>query len=104
MSDLGWGSLTTTIWPSGRGGPGLIWRWRRICLSIISAAGRFSGNGVDAAKLLDENARRFAEKWGLKETNGKPVMLRPWQGAGTATHAKARVRGCGSAARDDPGH
>ena len=41
----------------------------------------FSGNGVDAGKLLDENARRFAAKWGLKETNRKPVMLLPWRGA-----------------------
>jgi O-antigen biosynthesis protein len=39
----------------------------------------FKGNEVDAQKLLDENARRFADKWGLKETNGKPVALRPWQ-------------------------
>ena len=38
----------------------------------------FQGNGVDAGKLLDENARRFAAKWGLKKTNGKPVALRPW--------------------------
>ena len=28
----------------------------------------FVGNGVDADKLLDENARRFAAKWGLTET------------------------------------
>ena len=26
----------------------------------------FAGNGVDAEKLLDENARRFAAKWGLE--------------------------------------
>ena len=48
----------------------------------------FGGNGIDAAKLLDENARRFAEKWGLKEAKGKPVMLRPWRGAGTATRQR----------------
>ena len=36
------------------------------------------GNGVDAEKLLDENARRFAEKWGLAAANGKRVALRPW--------------------------
>jgi Flp pilus assembly protein TadD len=37
MSDSGWGSLTMTIWPSAPGGPGLTWRWRRICLCIIGA-------------------------------------------------------------------
>ena len=26
----------------------------------------FAGNGIDAGKLLDENARRFADKWGLE--------------------------------------
>ena len=29
----------------------------------------FAGNGVNAGKLLDENARRFAEKWGLAKPN-----------------------------------
>ena len=47
----------------------------------------FQGNGVDAGKLLDENARRFEAKWGLKEAKGKPVALRPWSG-GIGSHAK----------------
>ena len=38
----------------------------------------FQGNGIDAEKLLDENARRFADKWGLEKANGKRVALRPW--------------------------
>jgi hypothetical protein len=42
----------------------------------------FQGNGVDAAKLLDENARRFGDKWGPKEASGKPVALRRWRGEG----------------------
>jgi hypothetical protein len=42
----------------------------------------FAGNGIDAGRLLDENAGRFAEKWGLREMNGKRGVLRPWQGAG----------------------
>ena len=33
----------------------------------------FAGNGVDAEKLLDENAGRFAAKWGLNGTNGRRV-------------------------------
>ena len=40
----------------------------------------FQGNGIDAEKLLDENARRFAAKWGLAAANGKRVALRPWSG------------------------
>jgi glycosyltransferase involved in cell wall biosynthesis len=38
----------------------------------------FAGNGVDAEKLLDENAGRFAAKWGLAETNGRRVALTPF--------------------------
>ena len=33
----------------------------------------FAGNGVNAEKLLDENAGRFAAKWGLNGTNGRRV-------------------------------
>ena len=38
----------------------------------------FAGNGIDAEKVLDENARRFAEKWGLAGTCGRRVSLRPF--------------------------
>ena len=38
----------------------------------------FAGNGIDAEKLLDENAQRFAAKWGLPGTNGKRIALRPF--------------------------
>jgi hypothetical protein len=40
----------------------------------------FLGNGIDIEKLLDENARRFAAKWGLADGNHgrEVVMLRPW--------------------------
>ncbi len=41
----------------------------------------FAGNRVDAQKLLDENARRFADKWGLPGTNGRRVALTPFRGA-----------------------
>ena len=37
----------------------------------------FVGNGIDAEKLLDENARRFAAKWGLPGTSGRRVALQP---------------------------
>ncbi|MFI5456415.1 MAG: glycosyltransferase, partial [Isosphaerales bacterium] len=47
----------------------------------------FAGNGIDAEKLLDENARRFAAKWGLPETRGRQVVLRPWDGS-SDPHAK----------------
>jgi hypothetical protein len=48
----------------------------------------FAGNGVDAGKLLDENALRFAEKWGLAAPNGRRVTLQTWHGNGQA-HAGA---------------
>ena len=38
----------------------------------------FVGNGVDAEELLEDNARRFAQKWGLSGTNGRRVALRPF--------------------------
>ncbi|MFI5454314.1 MAG: glycosyltransferase [Isosphaerales bacterium] len=41
----------------------------------------FAGNGIDAEKLLDENARRFAAKWGLPVTKRRRVVLRPWNGS-----------------------
>jgi GT2 family glycosyltransferase len=37
----------------------------------------FAGNGIDAERLLDENARRFAAKWGLAQTIGRRVALIP---------------------------
>jgi GT2 family glycosyltransferase len=38
----------------------------------------FAGNGIDAEKLLDENAGRFAAKWGLNGANGRRVALTPF--------------------------
>src|SRR6202044_3630724 len=38
----------------------------------------FAGNGIDAGRLLDENAQRFAEKWGRSGTGGQRVSLRPF--------------------------
>jgi glycosyltransferase involved in cell wall biosynthesis len=42
----------------------------------------FAGNGIDADKLLEENARRFAAKWGLPQISGKRVALRPFTDGG----------------------
>ena len=41
----------------------------------------FLGNGIDIDELLEENARRFAAKWGLGGANGgrQVVVLRPWK-------------------------
>ena len=36
----------------------------------------FAGNGIDAGKLLEENARRFAEKWGLARREWARARLR----------------------------
>ena len=38
----------------------------------------FIGNGIDAGALLEENARRFAAKWGQDSPSGRRVALRPW--------------------------
>jgi glycosyltransferase involved in cell wall biosynthesis len=40
----------------------------------------FVGGGIDAESLLDENARRFAHKWGHDRPLGRRVVLRPWDG------------------------
>ena len=53
----------------------------------------FVGNGVDAEKLLDENAARFAVKWGNSVPRGVRVGLRAWNGAGRAV---GEVRTSGS--------
>ena len=39
----------------------------------------FAGNGIDAEKLLAENGRKFAEKWGTAVDNGRAVPLTPWR-------------------------
>ena len=41
----------------------------------------FVGNRIDASRLLDENAARFAAKWGESVERGRRVGLRPWTGA-----------------------
>ena len=38
----------------------------------------FAGNGIDAERLLEENARRFADKWGHDGPAGRRVALQPW--------------------------
>ena len=59
----------------------------------------FVGNGIDAGKLLEENAEKFAAKWGAEAPRGRRVELRAWTGAcsmagvakmGTGTSAALR--------------
>ncbi len=38
----------------------------------------FAGNGIDAERLLEENARKFAGKWGRDVPEGRRVALSPW--------------------------
>jgi glycosyltransferase involved in cell wall biosynthesis len=38
----------------------------------------FAGNGIDAEALLEENASRFAAKWGLPQVRGTRIALRPF--------------------------
>jgi hypothetical protein len=51
----------------------------------------FAGNGIDAEKLLDENSRRFAAKWGLAQTNGRRVSLRPWKGSASSEEISCKA-------------
>ncbi len=39
----------------------------------------FVGNGIDSSALLEENARRFAAKWGQDAPRGRRVELRPFE-------------------------
>ena len=55
----------------------------------------FAGNGIDAGKLLDENARQFAHKWGLPGVNGRRVALRPWNGNGESPRRPSAAFGEG---------
>ncbi len=50
----------------------------------------FAGNGIDAEKLLEENERRFAAKWGLPQTRGRQVLLTPFVSNGAATHTSPK--------------
>jgi Glycosyltransferase like family 2 len=50
----------------------------------------FVGSGIDAEKLLNENGRKFAEKWGGAAGNGQRVMLRPWDGT-AQPHGDSRI-------------
>jgi len=47
----------------------------------------FVCNGIDAEALLEENARRFADKWGGGAPHGRRVVLQPWSG-GEPSHSK----------------
>jgi GT2 family glycosyltransferase len=39
----------------------------------------FAGNGLDAERLLAENGRKFAEKWGTTgQGQGQPITLQAW--------------------------
>ena len=52
----------------------------------------FVGNGVDAEKLLDENAARFAVKWGSAVAAGRRIALKPF-GNGARTQERAFAPG-----------
>ena len=49
----------------------------------------FVGNGIDAGALLEENARRFAAKWGRDVPMGRRVALQPW-GRNPEFHAETQ--------------
>jgi glycosyltransferase involved in cell wall biosynthesis len=59
----------------------------------------FANDGTDVEALLEQNARRFAEKWGASAPVGRRVTLRAWGGGSRAenareeSHAETRRRG-----------
>ena len=80
MSGSDWGCSMTTTWPSGPGGRGSRWPSPMTCSSTTSAAGPSWGTGSMPSGLLEENARRFAEKWGHDRPRGRRVALEAWPG------------------------
>jgi glycosyltransferase involved in cell wall biosynthesis len=46
----------------------------------------FAGNGIDAERLLQENAQRFAAKWGHDGSVGRRVVLSPWGASQRSTN------------------
>ena len=68
----------TTTWPNGLAGAGFELAVAHDLFVHHFGSRTFAGNGVDAEKLLDENAGRFAAKWGLNGTNGRRVALPPF--------------------------
>ena len=52
----------------------------------------FAGNGIDAGRLLEENARKFAGKWGRDVPEGRRVALSPWGARTVAVGEDRRFR------------
>ena len=52
----------------------------------------FAGNGIDAERLLEENARKFAGKWGPDVREGRRVALSPWGARTVAVGEDRRFR------------
>jgi hypothetical protein len=48
------------------------------CSPANSAGRTLVGHGIDAGKLLDENAKRFAAKWGKTKPDGRNIELEAW--------------------------
>ena len=58
--------------------PGSSWPSPMTCSSITSAAAHSWGTKSTLRALLDQNAQRFAAKWGLQEHRGTRIALRPF--------------------------
>ena len=63
----------------------------------------FAGNGIDAGKLLDENAGRFAAKWGLNGANGRRVALKPFVDPGGGAESREISRKAAKTAKNQIG-
>ncbi len=71
----------------------------------------FVGNGVDAERVLNENAARFAAKWGDAVPQGRRVALEPFEGSprtAKRSHEQGsfcsqRTQICADESREDQG-
>ena len=81
MSDSGWGSLMMMTSRNGRRA-GFAMAVAHDLFVHHFGSRTFAGNGIDANKLLDENAAKFAAKWGDSVPQGRRVALRAFSGDG----------------------
>ncbi len=65
MNGSGWGSSTTMTSGSVRAAAGFALAVAMDVFVHHFGSRTFVGQGIDAGRLLDENARRFGEKWGI---------------------------------------
>ena len=79
MNGLGSDFLMMMIWLNGRGGLGLSWRWRMICLCTIMGAGRLWGMGSMPSGCLMRTRGDLQLSGGMVFRRGGGLRLRAWR-------------------------